>query len=77
MADLRFVIWSNEHRRFWMPAWRGYTWMLSQAGRYSEAEADAICRQANIAVPEGDEPNEVMLLAPECVAMITTPAATA
>lgn len=73
MADLRFVIWSNEHRRFWMPAWNGYTWSLTEAGRYSQAEVEAICRQPNIAVRDGEEPNEVALLAPECVAMITTP----
>jgi hypothetical protein len=71
MAELQFVIWSNEHRRFWMPAWNGYTWTLSEAGRYSEAEADVIVRQANIALPPGEEPNEVMLLAPECLEIIT------
>ncbi len=71
MPELRYVIWSNEHRRFWNPAWRGYTWLLSEAGRYTKAEADAIVLQANIAVREGEEPNEVILLAPECVGMVT------
>jgi hypothetical protein len=66
-AEPMFVIWSHEHRRFWAPHSRGYTWILSHAGRYTRAEAEKICAGANWAQDPGEEPNETMLLAPECL----------
>jgi len=68
-TDLMFVIWSHEHCRFWAPHSRGYTWILSHAGRYTRAEAERICRNANEHQPADEEPNETMLLAPECLAV--------
>lgn len=65
MTQDRYLIWSDEHRRWLEP--HGYTWTIGLAGRYTFAEAEAICRQANIAVAKGDQPNEVMVLAPECI----------
>ena len=69
MTDVtaRYVIWSNEHGRWWRSNQCGYTAILSEAGRYCEIEATAICDGANIAIDEDAEPNEVMLLAPEAM----------
>lgn len=63
----RYLIWSNEHGRWWRSGWRGYTSVIAEAGRYVYCEADLICRQANIHLPEGHEPNEVVVLAPEYI----------
>lgn len=60
MAD--YLIWSNEHRAWWMPGRCGYTTLTHEAGRYSEAAADAILRQANY--NPAPPPNEVKCLAP-------------
>lgn len=61
VAELRYVIWSNEHRCFWKLPGHGNTWTLSDAGRYSKAEADAIL-----------SPDDVILLAPEYVELVAT-----
>ena len=45
--EASWIIWSNEHRAFWNPDRRGYTRHIEQAGRYTKAEADAICSGAN------------------------------
>jgi hypothetical protein len=41
-----FLIWSNEHRRWWGPYERGYVGKVSEAGRYSRERALAICGHA-------------------------------
>lgn len=38
-SGLRFLLWSNKHSMWWRPAARGYTNDVTEAGRYSEAEA--------------------------------------
>lgn len=42
-----YVIWSEEHGAWWLPAKMGYTRSLIQAGRYSESEAGKIVENAN------------------------------
>ena len=42
-----WVIWSEEHGAWWRPGKWGYTRSLREAGRYPEAEANAIAEQAN------------------------------
>ena len=42
MSD-NYLIWSVEHNGWWGSARRGYFRELSKAGRYSHAEALAIC----------------------------------
>jgi hypothetical protein len=42
-----FVIWSFEHDAWWGPDRTGYTRDLSQAGRYTEADASLIMLRAN------------------------------
>lgn len=42
-----WLVWSYEHRRWWNPNRRGYTLSLAEAGRYTLAEATAICERAN------------------------------
>lgn len=43
----RYIIWSIEHEAWWRPGWAGYTRELAAAGRYNQAEADAILARAN------------------------------
>lgn len=38
----KYVIWSHEHKAWWGPDHCGYTEDLTQAGRYTLAEAGAI-----------------------------------
>ncbi len=35
----KFLIWSHEHKQWWRPNHIGYTDKVSEAGRYTEAEA--------------------------------------
>jgi hypothetical protein len=42
-----YVIWSEEHGAWWGPGKGGYTRSLLKAGRYSEALARGIVRNAN------------------------------
>ena len=64
----KYLVWSNEHAMWWKPHRCGYTAVISEAGRYSFNDATVICEGANIAIPDGKEPNEVLVLAPECLA---------
>lgn len=41
-----YLVWSNEHRRWWGPGRRGYVNELSRAGRYNYRQAIEICRDA-------------------------------
>lgn len=65
MMGQLYLVWSNEHRMWWAPGHRGYVSIISQAGRYTRRQAEQICENANFAQFEGQEPNEVMVLAPE------------
>jgi hypothetical protein len=60
-----YLVWSNEHGRWWRANHQGYTSIIALAGRYRRKEAMEICDGANFAIPKGREPNEVMVLAPE------------
>lgn len=62
---MKYLIWSHEHRAWWAPGHMGYTLEISKAGRYGYETAMRICFDANEYLPEGAEPNEVALLAPE------------
>lgn len=59
VAAERCLIWSNEHRAWWRPNSCGYTTHLAAAGRYSQAEAAAICRAARGGWKEGTPPPEI------------------
>ena len=67
MSDRKYLIWSNEHRRWWRADSCGYTALISNAGRYAKAEAAEIVANANRYLPDAQEPNEVLVLAPECI----------
>lgn len=43
----KFVIWSIEHNAWWAPGRRGCTEHLGKAGVYDQADAQAICADAN------------------------------
>lgn len=57
MADAHVLIWSNEHGMWWRPNRIGYTTLTHEAGRYTEAEAEAICAKANL---DGERVNDVV-----------------
>lgn len=46
--DDQFVIWSIEHNAWWGPGSRGYTRVLTEAGRYGRTEAATIVTRANL-----------------------------
>lgn len=48
MSDRTFLLWSIEHDAWWAPNRIGYTRELHEAGRYPEAEARAIVKDANV-----------------------------
>jgi len=45
---LMYAIWSIEHNGWWRLGRHGYTQYLSEAGKYSRAEAEEIIRDANL-----------------------------
>lgn len=51
---IAWVVWSEEHSKWWGPAEYGYTNSLRRAGRYTEAQAKAIAERANRDVISGD-----------------------
>jgi hypothetical protein len=57
-----FLIWSNEHRAWWMPGSRGYTTLADRAGRYTREQALSICNGANYGWDEDTLPNELPIL---------------
>lgn len=65
-----WIVWSNEHRAFWAPNRHGYTGRIEKAGRYSKADAEAICKganyRANSTIYEGTPP-EICMHAPEAL----------
>ena len=44
--DRDYLVWSNEHGAWWGPGRHGYRKRLSEAGRYTQAEALEISAQA-------------------------------
>lgn len=54
-----WLIWSNEHRAWWGPARCGYPDDVDVAGRYTLAEARAICHSRHWA--DGRTPPETMI----------------
>ena len=57
MIEEQVLIWSNEHGMWWRPNHAGYTTLTHEAGRYTVAEAQAICAKANL---DPVAPNEVI-----------------
>ena len=43
-----YVIWSFEHKAWWAPNRYGYTRLLDEAGRYTQADAEDIVATANL-----------------------------
>lgn len=41
-----YLVWSHEHSRWWGPGFNGYTPSMSEAGRYTRAQALDICIRA-------------------------------
>jgi len=64
-ANSPWLVWSHEHNAFWRPDRAGYTPKIEQAGRYSRAEAEKICRDARYGQGENVLPPEICFPAPE------------
>jgi hypothetical protein len=56
-TEMKFWIWSREHRAWWAPAERGYTEDVRRAGIYPLNRAWTICKRAN----EGQRFEEFMV----------------
>jgi hypothetical protein len=54
-----YVIWSNEHSRWWGHSMRGYVSSLAEAGRYERAIAMEIARKARVGWDGKAPPNEI------------------
>lgn len=54
-ANQLYLIWSNEHCRWWGPGRNGYVRRVADAGRYGESEALEICTNAMLG-RRGDHP---------------------
>lgn len=75
---MQFLIWSNQHGRWWRPDERGYTPFIEEAGPYSRPDAERIVAKATlngrlfkaVADPSGrsyQRFDEYMVIAPEFV----------
>ncbi len=56
-----WLAWSHKHGAWWAPAAWGYTHDLSEAGRYTEDEARAICERSAYGWIGGQLPPSVMV----------------
>lgn len=74
-----FVIWSNEHRMWWLADRSGYTQYVEEAGRYSFTQASEIVASSTVdgrlgtietdpvTGEEYTRQSEVLVMAPEAV----------
>jgi hypothetical protein len=60
--DVRYVIWSNQHKAWWRPKSAGYARDVRGAGVYSRTEALDICQTARDGWGVGHPPDEVPVL---------------
>ena len=60
-GSAKWLVWSNEHRAYWRPNMAGYTTFAKAAGRYTEAQAIEICRDARSHGDDGTPPPETMI----------------
>lgn len=71
-----WIVWSNEHRAFWCPDRCGYTGLIEEAGRYTQQEAENICRYANVRANSTinvGTPPEICMPAPESISGAVEP----
>lgn len=54
-----FLIWSEEHHRWWGPGGYAYCDSILQASRYTETEAFQICDEANRYLRPGEPLREI------------------
>lgn len=76
VSELPWLVWSNEHRAFWRANRCGYTGVIEEAGRYTQNEAEAICRAASPRANStiyADQAPEVCMPAPEALAVAINP----
>lgn len=46
MSEIRFLLWSNKHSKWWRASARGYTDDIAEAGRYLMGDAIVIVTRA-------------------------------
>lgn len=72
--ELVYLVWSFEHRAWWMSNQRGYTTVYGEAGKYNKTEADEIVKKSvkgeEIAVLDGVDKNARKLLSERDLAEI-------
>lgn len=62
VPEPEWLIWSHEHGLWWAPDGRGYRADVTEAGRYTRADAEHNCSLRSWAA--ANRPPEVMVLAP-------------
>lgn len=62
-----WLIWSNEHRRWWGPGEHGYTSDVTKAGRYTEERAKEICDTASNGWHHPNQPPPEIAVPPEAI----------
>lgn len=61
---MKYLIWSEEHGAWWRPHSGGYVRRISEAGRYSKEDSEAIVESANRYLRPGIPFNEVAVVDP-------------
>jgi hypothetical protein len=56
---MKWLVWSFEHKGWWLSNWGGYTTNINEAGRFSFESAQGIVTEANRHLT-GDGPEETM-----------------
>jgi len=59
--EMRFCVWSNEHRAWWRPKSCGYTVDREKAGEYTLKRAKEICDGANRGITDNKTPDEIIV----------------
>jgi hypothetical protein len=60
-TEVKWLIWSNEHRGWWKPNRCGYCKRRDEAGRYGFEEAKQIVTDANYAPECAVIPDDTMI----------------
>lgn len=57
----KYLIWSEEHGKWWAPGKWGYTGSIVRAGRYEKDQAEKIVDDANIVLKTISPFNEIAI----------------
>lgn len=61
VAQIQWLVWSNEHDGWWAPHGNGYVKKRDDAGRFSFEQASEYLESANWSPELKDKPNETLI----------------